>query len=117
MESIILEPEDWSALVAEYALEGLMSRNKGETLAEMYQRRIFPAWYPVRSHFLGRIRAFDQHTAPPVPDGMPESLVKLGMECMGAGWTYMRVQARDYEEAPTRIRRRMMYLLQEGPLT
>lgn len=117
MELYISEEPDWATLIAEYGVEALHGRNVGETLAEMYQRRIFPAWYPVRSHILGRIRAFDRGTTPPVPEGMPEALVKLGMECMGASWAYMRIQSGDWEDAPLPIRRRMMRVLNEGPLT
>lgn len=115
---VIIQPsDDWAESVAEYAVEALTQRLPGETLAEMWQRRIFPAWYPVRAAFLGRVRAFDQGRKPPVPDALPDGLITLGCEVNAAAWTYIRIQKGDLQDMPGPVARRVRQMMQEGPLS
>lgn len=117
MDILIVSGDDWQDQMAEYAVEALSARNQGETLAEMWQRRIFPAWYPVRAHFLGRVRAADQGKTIPVPQDLPDGLVKLGCESFAAAWTYMRIQQDDMSMLSPAAERRFRRLLNEGPLS
>lgn len=117
MELIVLEGDDWSENIAEYAIEAMVSRPARMDLASFWGRRMAAAYLPSRAFLAQRVQAVKAGKAIPVEDQMTEALVALGCEAHAAAWVYLRIQQDDLSgmTGPTIARIRKM--MQEGPLT
>lgn len=114
---IIMEGDDWSSNMAEYAIEAMVSRPKRMDLASFWGRRMAAAYLPSRAFLAQRVQAVKAGKPIPVDDGMTESLVALGCEAHAAAWVYLRIQQDDLHGMPGPVVARIRRMMHEGPLT